>query len=431
MQGGSPVDEHLFDGLLHPHAHDGGMEIGAVVERVGTSASVRADAVADPASIESAMRASTQIRSWLASSEALLAARLASQVSFPEKAIADCTRSSLNDAARTKERSETLSSVPSFADALDAADVTAGHVDAITRAGKSLDDKEQRSELFDRVADLVDLASVATVDEFRKRLSLEVRSIQADDGMARLERQRRATRLRVWTDNEGMWRFDGRFDPVNGVAVNARLDAAVEALFAESVPSTCPTDPIEKQHHLRALAFARMVFGEGPVVGRPGRPEYVVVIDASQPNGAGGPIVDWGIPVEIPGRVLAEMVDAGDVRAVVVRNGVVLHAPGELDLGRTTRLANRAQRRALRGLYAGCAIPGCSVRYDRCKLHHIIWWRNGGRTDLFNLLPLCAHHHNNVHNDGWVVQLGSHRELTIRFPDGNIHNTGPPNRQAA
>jgi hypothetical protein len=155
------------------------------------------------------------------------------------------------------------------------------------------------------------------------------------------------------------------------------------------------------------------------------------VVDSSQPDGAGGPAVDWGIPVEVPHTVLADLMDEGHVHAVVVRNGVVLHAPGRLDLGRDTRLANRAQRRALRALYATCAIPGCSVRYDRCKLHHIVWWRNGGRTDLANLLPVCPRHHTKIHDEGWEVSLDSHRELTIRFPDGTVHNTGPPTRRAA
>ncbi len=391
---------------------------------------MRADDAAEPAVIESALRASSQIRSWLASSEAALTTRLASQVSFPEKAIADCTRSSLNDAVKSKERSDTLASVPALADALDTADVTAGHVDAVTRASKPLDD-EQRAELFGRIEALVDVESAATVEQFRKRLALEIRSIQADDGTARLDRQRRATRLRTWTDAEGMWRCDGRFDPVLGVKIAARLDAEVQALFVEAVPGTCPADPIEKQQHLRALAFARLLSDERAAAVRAGRPEFVVVIDASQPDGAGGPLVDWGIPVEVPGRVLAEMCGDGDVYAVLVRNGVVLHAPGTLDLGRTTRLANRAQRRALRALYAGCAIPGCSVRYDRCKLHHLEWWRHGGRTDLGNLLPLCSHHHTKVHHDGWHVALGPNRELTVRFPDGTVRNTGPPSRQAA
>jgi hypothetical protein len=407
------------------------MEIGTVVERAREVAAVRADTAAGPASIEAALRASSQLRSWLASSEAALAARLAAQVSFPEKALADCTRSSLNEATKTKERSDTLDKVPALADALDNASVTPGHVDAVTRATKSLDD-HQRTELLDRVEGLIDVAAAATVEEFRRRLALEVKNIQRDDGIDRLERQRRATRLRSWVDSEGMWRFDGRFDPVCGVTLAARLDTAVQALFAEAVPDTCPTDPIEKQHHLRALALARLLSEQrGVGAGRPGRPEYIVVIDSSQPDGAGGPAVEWGIPVEVPTRVLADMCGDGDLHAVVVRNGVVIHAPGELDLGRSTRLANRAQRRALRGLYSGCAIPGCSVRYDRCKLHHVIWWRNGGRTDLHNLLPLCAHHHTNVHDDGWVLALDANRELSISFPDGTIHNTGPPNRQAA
>jgi hypothetical protein len=129
--------------------------------------------------------------------------------------------------------------------------------------------------------------------------------------------------------------------------------------------------------------------------------------------------------------VLAELAGGGDVHAVIVRNGIVLHAPGELNLGRATRLANRAQRRALRALYRTCAIPGCSTHYDRCKLHHVVWWRHGGRTDLDNLLPLCSRHHHNVHDDGWHLVLGPNRGLTVRFPDGTIRNNGPPRRSAA
>ena len=70
---------------------------------------------------------------------------------------------------------------------------------------------------------------------------------------------------------------------------------------------------------------------------------------------------------------------------MIVRNGIVLYAPGDSNTGRNIRLANSAQRRALRALYRCCSIPGCTVSYDRCKLHHIIWWRNGGHTNLASL----------------------------------------------
>jgi hypothetical protein len=202
-------------------------------------------------------------------------------------------------------------------------------------------------------------------------------------------------------------------------------------LFAEHTPDTAPADPIERQRHLNALALANLITSSGAA--KAGRGEIVVVIDTNQPASPGEPVIDWGLPVTVPYQVLCQLADDDqlDTTTVIVRNGVIIHAPGNLNLGRTTRLANRDQRRARRALHPTCAIPGCTVRYDRCKLHHIIWWRNGGRTDLDNLIPLCAHHHSRVHNDDWQLTLGPNRELTIHLPDGTIHNTGPPTRRAA
>ena len=116
---------------------------------------------------------------------------------------------------------------------------------------------------------------------------------------------------------------------------------------------------------------------------------------------------------------------------MIVRNGIVLYAPGDSNTGRNTRLANSAQRRALRALYRCCSIPGCTVSYDRCKLHHIIWWRNGGHTNLANLIPVCSHHHTNIHNNDWIIELGPHRELTLRLPDSTTHTTQPTRQTAA
>jgi len=139
----------------------------------------------------------------------------------------------------------------------------------------------------------------------------------------------------------------------------------------------------------------------------------------------------WPLDVEVPLHVLQQLMLNGEVHPVVVRNGVILHAPGELNLGRATRLASRAQRRALRAMYSGCCVPGCSVAFDQCKIHHLRWWRHGGPTDLANLIPICSRHHVAVHDRGWVLELGDRRELTVRMPDGTIHNTGPPRRRAA
>lgn len=413
--------------VRHPLSTVVGMNDAAVIERVRRLSRVEADSAADPESVEEALVAAREVSAWVEARQAGLIARLSSQVSFPEAAIAKASMSSLGHATKSKDRSETLGQIPNLADRLGDGVITAGHVDVVTRCSKQLDDR-RRSALFDRVDRLADVAAAATVDEFAKRVRLETTRLQADDGLDRLERQKANTRLSTWVDAEGMWNLRGRFDPVIGVNLAARLDGAVDTLFAERVPKRCPTDPIEKQRFLAAHALARLV--DGAATGRSGRPEYVVVLDADAP-GEPGPVAEWSIPVEIPARVLAELAGVADITAVVVRNGVVVHAPGELNLGRTTRLANRAQRRALHGLYRSCAIPGCTVGIDRCELHHIIWWRRGGRTDLDNLVPICTVHHGKIHHDGWIIELGPRRELSLRLPDGTVHTTGPPGRRAA
>ncbi len=400
-----------------------------MVERVERISTVRADVASGTAEIEAALHAERQLRAWLDASAAELAGRLKETQSFPESTIADASQGSLGSASKTLERSETLDSIPDLASALDDGSVTAGHVDAVTRAGKTLDER-QRAELHDQVADVVDTAGRESVSAFGKRVRDLARNIERSDGMDRLARQQRATSVRTWTDGEGMWNLRGRFDPITAAGLAKQLDDAVNTLFAETVPDTAPADPVERQAHLRAHGLARLIKGRVGT-GRTGTPEYVVVVNADQPTSTAEPVVDWAIPVEVPWRVVAELAADADVHAVVVRNGVVLYAPGELDLGRTTRFASRAQRRALRAIYSTCAIPGCDVAYDYCKLHHIIWWRHGGRTDLHNLLPVCAHHHTKIHHNGWNITLGPNRELTLTLPDGTIHNTGPPNRHAA
>jgi hypothetical protein len=235
--------------------------------------------------------------------------------------------------------------------------------------------------------------------------------------------------LSTWIDEASqMGRWSATWDPATMVILETRLDHQVDTMFHDTLPEGCPTDPLEKQAYLRALALLALLEGNGA---RVGRPELVVVEDHTNPDPNGQPFIDWGLDVDLPQEFFDDVRQRATVYTIIVRNGVVIDAPGVLNLGRTTRLANRAQRRALRGLYATCAIPGCRVRYSRTKLHHVIWWRNGGFTDLDNLLPVCEQHHQNIHHNDWLITLGPQRELIIQLPDGQIMTTGPPHRNAA
>ena len=341
-------------------------------------------------------------------------------------------------------------------------------------------------ELIDDAA-----ATKATPDDLARALNRAARELENDDGMTRFTQQRRDTALHTWTDKRtGMFRLSGRFDPLSGVMLHSHLQAMVAALFAERLPSTCPTDPGAKQDHLRALALLALVmqqqapelaavpnnseassdssfresesesagnnasdsdadrsragastgnldewstfFRAGP--SRLGRPEIVVVVDARQQTrdaNRGSPVVDSGLPIELPPQALEDLFRRADAHPVIVANGFVLHAPGEMNLGRTTRLASRAQPCALRALDPTCAVPGCCVAFEFTKPHHVHYWEQGGPTDLKNLLPLCSKHHHAAHEGGWKLTLQPNRHLTITLPDHTILATGPPVRRQA
>jgi hypothetical protein len=261
------------------------VEIVGVVERVERIAEVRADPAASRSAISAGLVAVREAQAWLDAQHAGLVTQLREVDSFPEKIIADAAKTSLGQATKTTERSATLDATPRLASALDDGRVTAAHIDAVTRTSKRLD-LDQRQALFERADALAAVAANATVDEFTKRLDLEARRLDTSDGEAPLDRQRRAARVRTWTDPEGMWNLTARLDPLTGLKMAARLDVIVEALFAEAVPDGCPADPIEKQRHLSAHALTRLVL-DTTVGSRPGRGEFVAVIDADAPHQPG------------------------------------------------------------------------------------------------------------------------------------------------
>jgi hypothetical protein len=89
----------------------------------------------------------------------------------------------------------------------------------------------------------------------------------------------------------------------------------------------------------------------------------------------------------IPTATLLAMADQADIIPTV------LNASGAvLTLGRTRRIASRAQTFALYARDSGCSFPGCAHPPQYCERHHITAWVNGGLTDLNNLTLLCRYH---------------------------------------
>ncbi len=77
-----------------------------------------------------------------------------------------------------------------------------------------------------------------------------------------------------------------------------------------------------------------------------------------------------------------------------------------LDVGRTERLATPRQAKAISLRQGGiCAAPAC--RHPIAHNHHLIWWSNGGPTDLDNLIGLCRKCHTLIHTGRLQLARGS------------------------
>jgi hypothetical protein len=82
-----------------------------------------------------------------------------------------------------------------------------------------------------------------------------------------------------------------------------------------------------------------------------------------------------------------------------------------LDLGRGSRLFDKAQRRALRLRDKRCRAEGCNVPAAWCEAHHRKSWSAGGSTDLDDGVLLCNFHHHRAHDD---------RYLHTDLPNGDV-----------
>src|SRR5918993_4550107 len=101
-----------------------------------------------------------------------------------------------------------------------------------------------------------------------------------------------------------------------------------------------------------------------------------------------------------------------------------------LEVGRTTRVIQPAQRAALAVRDGGCVFPHCTRPLAWCDAHHLRHWLHGGPTDLANLALLCRAHHRAVHEGGWRLQRGPDGRLTP-IPPHRRHPTARRHHSAA
>ena len=199
-------------------------------------------------------------------------------------------------------------------------------------------------------------------------------------------------------------------DPEADAKLSAALDAAVAAERAQ------PEVAERTFEQLQADALVVLVTRSG-VGGEWRVPEISVLVDLDTLRTGlhDHSVCETADGQPVPPDTVRRMACDADLVPVVVDG-----AGRALDVGRSRRVATHAQRVALRAMYATCAHPGCTVRFDGCQIHHVTEWSFGGATDLANLLPLCSRHHHAVHEGGWQLRLRPDRSIELHRSDGSL-----------
>ncbi|WP_425003459.1 DUF222 domain-containing protein [Mycolicibacterium sp. S3B2] len=86
--------------------------------------------------------------------------------------------------------------------------------------------------------------------------------------------------------------------------------------------------------------------------------------------------------------------------------------------GRSTRTVNRRLRRALEHRDRCCVVPGCGATRG-LHAHHLRHWENGGLTELENLVLVCPYHHR-LHHAGGITLTGPAHQLVVTDADGQV-----------
>jgi hypothetical protein len=269
-----------------------------------------------------------------------------------------------------------------------APDVVASSLEAVCQAALSADP----SALAKRLRERAEAVSPELAEEQRRRLEAR-------------------TEFRMNETYDGAWHVQGTLDAEDGALLQDVLNKRMEADRTEGDTRGLPQRRRQAfMDVVRHYADCRddSVPGQGS-----NRAQVVIVASADAAVGTPG-----AAPARVIGtrgglltrRELMRLMCDADISTVTLSEDLE-----RVDLGRSTRTVTKAQWLALVARDRHCVVKGCHRPPSACQAHHVVWWRNGGASDLDNYALLCHAHHHDLHDRGAWLQTHDGRLLT---PDG-------------
>ncbi|MDP3892604.1 DUF222 domain-containing protein, partial [Nocardioides sp.] len=339
------------------------------------------------------------------------------------------TRHNPRVATATGHLATSLTRWTQTAEALRAGEINRHQAEVITRALDDLPTKLGR-DLLEEAEEFLLKEAIRLTPRDLRFIGERVLEYIAPDAHHELERQRNerrddhaatTTRLRFRRNGDGTTDINSRVPDHVATRLktylhaltNPRRDHHHDPGLAHTGGCTCGrTDPAtgERLPHARLLGEAFAALLEAlpaevlPIHGGTATTLNITINFEALKTGLGTGTLDDGTPITAAhARRLA--CNAGLIPAVLGGRSEVL------DLGRTSRLYNAAQRKALGIQHRECRTEGCTIPARWCEAHHRTAWAQGGRTDLSEADLLCSFHHHRIHDPTYT---------TTRLPNGDI-----------
>ena len=318
----------------------------------------------------------------------------------------DKSRLSGRDAKRIAKVAERLPDLPNVAEALAEGDITVDHAKAMVDAADKVG-----SDVVEADPGLLEEATRSGPDRFARKARDWSNRKLVEAGVDILDRQRRVREAKLWVDHQsGMGMLFAKLPAHQFAHLQQVADVHYLELWRKDAAGGLDPDrvrtPAQRMADVIFELFTNLDAVTGEILngGGGGRrtkasTQLIVVaeqgvVDGTDPDGR-CEIIGVG---PVPPDILRTLSPDTELAAMIYdRKGRPLW------LGRNQRLGNAAQRLAIAVRDGGCF--QCGAPMHRCELHHIQeWHRDGGPTDVDNLVAVCRRHHQQLETENLVVQ---------------------------
>ena len=305
-----------------------------------------------------------------------------------------------------------LSDMPKVREKFAGGDITLDQASALANAAEKVG-----PDVVEADPGLLESAGRLLPDNFERHARKWAERKLIEAGVSPLERQRRAREAKLWVEKEtGLGVLTAKLPRDRFTQMQQAVDGHyIELLRRDGAGGRDPDQVRNPKQRLVDAVFELLCnrdadtgefVDELPGVKAKASTQVILVAPMGVVDGT-----DLNAHVEMIGVGPVPREILGTLTPDTELAGMVFDRAGRpLWLGRKQRLANAAQRLAVAVRDGGCF--ECGAPMHRCELHHVReWHRDGGRTDVDNLVAVCRKHHRWLETGNLVV---------IRTADGYV-----------